>query len=151
MEPAAPTRWSLRHVALGALILGSLIAGLAAWSLRPTLQTNSPAAVAPPPLAAADVLPFEPLSIPDPTPTAEADAPGLTVQVAAVRNAATAAALADRLVDSGFPAYVAPAADASDNLHRVRVGRSLVRPEAEKLAARLSEEQQLDAYLVGHD
>ena len=102
----------------------------------------------PPLLAAADVLPFEPLSIPDPTPTAEADASGFTVQVAGVRNAAAAAALADRLVDSGFPAYVAPAADASDDLHRVRVGRLLPRLKAEQLAARLSEEQQLDTHLV---
>ena len=30
-EPAAPTRWSLRRVVLGGVILGSLIAGLAVW------------------------------------------------------------------------------------------------------------------------
>ena len=107
-----------------------------------------PLLAAPRLLAVADVLPFEPLSSPDPVPAAEADAPGFTVQVLAVRSAVSATALADRLVESGFPAYVAPAADASDDFYRVRVGRSLARAEAEQLAARLSEEQQLDTFLV---
>ena len=82
-EPAAPTRWSLRRVVLGVMILGSLIAGLAVWSLRPTLPTDSPAAAAPvlaaddeypAPLAAGSGAPVPVVRANDP-PTAHLGAP----------------------------------------------------------------------------
>ena len=102
--------------------------------------------------AAADVLPVGlPLlfDLRYRTSTIEVPPPGFTVQVAALRSAAAAAELARRLVNGGFPAYVAPRVpDGADEFYRVRVGHSLTRFEAEQLATRLSEEQQLDTYLV---
>ena len=117
-------------------------------------------------LALVDVLPFQPVAGPDATDPAQsgvlsvepaterdlAEIPqpatqSFTVQVAALRNAAAAEALAARLVDNGYEAYV-DIPSLPDGLYRVKVGRGLSRLRADEIAARLVQEERLDTYLI---
>lgn len=87
-----------------------------------------------------------PIITPAPTRTVE-PAPGRSgwaVQLASMRNADNAAALRDRLIAEGFDAYVQTSAD----LHRVFAGPVSERSEANRLRARLSQEQRLDGFVV---
>ena len=120
----------------------------------------------PPQLTLADVLPLQPFTVPGAAEPAQVDAlpvetttargatepsqpaaQGFAIQVAALRNATAAAALAQQLVNNGYEAYVDDSS-APDGLYRVRVGRGLSRPRADEIAARLVQEESLDTYLI---
>jgi DedD protein len=62
---------------------------------------------------------------------------GWSVQVGAFGSAETARRLVGDLKRDGLTAYVAPLKRSGKTLHRVRVGPTPTRPEADKLAARL--------------
>lgn len=96
----------------------------------------SPPAPAPPPVAEAPR--------PEPSP-----ADGFTVQVAALRGEAEAAAIAQRLVAKGYPAYVlGPSADAPAAVYRVRVGKYADRREAEAVLRRLEREERFRPWIT---
>lgn len=74
---------------------------------------------------------------------------GFVVQVAALRERYAADAIANRLIDKGYPAYVlAPAQGAPAAVYRVRVGTYENRREAEEVAARLESEEQFKPWIV---
>ena len=89
----------------------------------------------------------QPASGSDTTEVPQPDALVFTVQVGAFRNMA-ASALASRLLDAGYAAYVVESPGTANGRHRVRVGRALSRPAAERLAGQLAQELQLDPVLV---
>ena len=69
-------------------------------------------------------------------PTMRTAARRFTIQIAALRDATRAVALAGELKAAGFPAYVEPAA-AEGVWHRVRVGRYATRAAVEKILVQL--------------
>ena len=74
---------------------------------------------------------------------------GRSVQLGAFRDSAGAEALAHRLIDAGFEAYVVePPDDEPTGLHMVRVGDNLGRLAAEQLADRLEREELLETLIV---
>jgi DedD protein len=62
---------------------------------------------------------------------------GYSVQVGAFGSADAARKLVGRLEKDGLSAYVAPLERGGKTLHRVRVGPTATRADADKLAARL--------------
>ncbi len=85
-------------------------------------------------------------------PTLPAESPagaGYTVQVAALRGRAEAAAIAERLVAKGYPAYVVePSPGVPAAVYRVRVGKYVDRREAERVLRRLEQEEQFRPWIT---
>lgn len=82
------------------------------------------------------------------SPRGEPAGPGLAVQVAALRDGAEADAVARRLVERGYPAYVIAPAPGAPPVFRVRVGKYADRREAEAVAARLEREEQFKPWII---
>ena len=71
------------------------------------------------------------------------------IQVAAFNQRGPATALAGRLTDAGYPAYVIEAPPRAERtVFRVRIGTYLDRQAAEAVGRRVRDEQALDWYLV---
>ncbi len=91
---------------------------------------------------------------PGPAATAPTRAPSTTpgafsVQVAAPRDRASAAAIAKRLVAKGYPAYIVePTAGSAPIYYRVRVGPFKSRPEAVEVERRLEKEEQFKPFIT---
>jgi hypothetical protein len=74
---------------------------------------------------------------------------GLTVQIAALPDRDLAQQIADRLVDKGFPAFVAdPANDAPVAMYRVRVGSYTDHGVAERMKRRLETEEHFQPWIT---
>lgn len=74
---------------------------------------------------------------------------GYAVQVAALRSEAEAAAIAQRLVQKGYPAYVVgPSPGAPVSVYRVRVGKFPNRQDAEAVVRRLEQEEQFRPWIT---
>jgi cell division protein FtsN len=79
---------------------------------------------------------------------AEPGGPGIAVQVSAFRVRSEAEALAGRLVDKGYAAYVVAPAPGAPALFRVRVGKFKEQREADRIAQKLKKEEQFDPWIV---
>jgi cell division septation protein DedD len=131
---------------------------------EPLPQQASPEQAAPTPKpesAAATPVAAEATAKPAPaTPPAPPDAPpvvpmttepagsGFAIQVAALREAEEADAMAKRLAGKGYPAYVVSPQRGSAPIYRVRVGKFKERREADTIAARLQKEEQFKPWTV---
>ena len=122
----------------------------------PATEKAAPEPAEPPAIASAAVAlpPTPPVAAATPAPapagtatTLEAGT-GFTVQVTVVGDRAKADALVRRLMQKGFPAYVASPAAGATTLFRVRVGRYAERPEAERIARRLEQEEQFKPWIT---
>jgi cell division septation protein DedD len=69
------------------------------------------------------------------------------VQVQALKSHAAAAALAQRLVAKGYPAFVLSPTSGAPSIYRVQVGRYNDRREAEQVARRLEKEEQYKPWI----
>ncbi|HVC20272.1 MAG TPA: SPOR domain-containing protein [Vicinamibacterales bacterium] len=74
--------------------------------------------------------------------------PGYAVQVAALRDRREADAVARRLVDKGYRAYVVEPAGGRPAVFRVRVGKFRTRREAQVMAIRLEKEEQFKPWIT---
>ena len=80
---------------------------------------------------------------------ADRQAAGYATQVGAYDRRPQADALADRLADAGYPAYVVEARQGPDrSMFRVRIGDYPDRQAAEAVGRRLQDEEALDWYVV---
>jgi len=102
----------------------------------PTATTAPSEPIAPPPAAAPPVVakPAEPVAV---KPTVTSIPGGWSVQVGAFGSADSARKLVGQLKGDGYSAYVAPLNRNGKTLHRVRVGPTATRADADKLAARI--------------
>jgi cell division septation protein DedD len=74
--------------------------------------------------------------------------PGVwVVQVQALKDHGAAAALAQRLVGKGYPAFVLSPVSGAPSIYRVQVGRYNDRREAEQVARRLEKEEQFKPWI----
>jgi len=74
---------------------------------------------------------------------------GYTVQIASIRDRATAEALADRLRRKGYPAFILPhVVPKRGTWYRVRVGHYAQREAAQEVTQRLSGQERLMAYVA---
>lgn len=104
-------------------------------------RAKAPAAPAAPAKAAAD------RPTPAPGDTAEPAGSGFAVQVAALNVRGEADAIARRLIEKGYAAYVVAPANGT-SMFRVRVGKFASRREAEGVAARLQKEEQFKPWIT---
>jgi cell division protein FtsN len=75
--------------------------------------------------------------------------PGYTVQIASIRDRATAEALANRLRRKGYPAFILPhVVPKRGTWYRVRVGHFKQREAALEMTQRLSGQERLMAYVA---
>ena len=75
--------------------------------------------------------------------------PGYTVQIASIRDRATAEALANRLRRKGYPAFILPhVVPKRGTWYRVRVGHYTQREAAQEMTQRLSGQERLMAYVA---
>ena len=121
----------------------------------PTPEPKKAAKASPEPKKAGSPAPPKPSPKPAPSPKADtqekATASGptsFTIQVGAFRDKATADAIVARLKGKGFPAYVATPDAVDSNLFHVRVGSYPSRPDAEKVEARLRDEEKFKPVIV---
>jgi cell division septation protein DedD len=74
--------------------------------------------------------------------------PGVwVVQVQALKDHGAAAALAQRLIGKGYPAFVLSPVSGAPSIYRVQVGRYNDRREAEQVARRLEKEEQFKPWI----
>lgn len=73
---------------------------------------------------------------------------GMAIQVAALRGRAEADAVVARLKGKGYSAYIVPALPGQPAGFRVRVGKFKTRAEAEKVAAKLEQEEQFKPWIT---
>jgi cell division protein FtsN len=88
---------------------------------------------------------------PAPAPSAaagQASSSGYAVQLVAVRERSEADAIAKRLVNKGYQAYVLVPEPGKPPVYRVQVGRFKNRGEADKVAARLRKEEQFKPWVT---
>jgi cell division septation protein DedD len=109
---------------------------------EPEATVRPPAADKPAPSPAP---PTETVGAPDP---AEAPGPGFAVQVAAFNVKREADAVARRLADKGYAAYVQSPADGRPSVYRVRVGTFKTKREADTVAARLKKEEKFIPWIT---
>lgn len=124
--------------------------------------TPAPAPAAPPAVAKTTSRPA-PTEQPKPAqPAAPAGAPadkaaqlppepkgeGMAIQVAALRGRAEADSVVARLKGKGYSAYIVPALPGQPAGFRVRVGKFKTRAEAEKVAAKLEQEEQFKPWIT---
>ena len=105
---------------------------LSAKQVTPTATTAPSEPIAPPPAVVAK--PAEPVAV---KPTVASIPGGWSVQVGAFGSADSARKLVGQLKGDGYSAYVAPLNRNGKTLHRVRVGPTATRADADKLAARI--------------
>jgi len=75
--------------------------------------------------------------------------PAFTVQIASIRDRATAEALADRLRRKGYPAFTLPHVIPNRGTwYRVRVGHFKQREAAQEMTRRLSKKERVMAYVA---
>jgi cell division septation protein DedD len=103
---------------------------------EPPAPAPAPPPPAPAPAAAEQVASGEPAGL------------GFAIQVAALRDGDEADAVARRLSDRGYPAYVLAPAPGAPAVFRVRVGKYPERREAENVAARLEKEEQFKPWIT---
>lgn len=124
-------------------------------SYHTRLQSNTP--------ATEELKPTTPQPPPAPKPEAAAPKPEAApaanvpttgrpgtwvLQIVALRNQSAAASLVQRLVKSGFPAYLENPAPGTPVIYRVRVGRYSDRSEADQVRRRLEKEEQLSSVIT---
>jgi DedD protein len=107
-------------------------------------QSSDPPAAKPaasaPPAAVTEKAAPPPSAGPD---VPQAGRPGVwVIQVHALQNRATAAALVQRLVAKGYPAFLSNPPAGSPEIYRVQIGRYADRREADQVARRLEKEEQ---------
>jgi cell division septation protein DedD len=73
---------------------------------------------------------------------------GMAIQVAALRGRSEADAVVARLKGKGYSAYIVPALPGQPAGFRVRVGKFKTRAEAEKVAAKLEQEEQFKPWIT---
>jgi cell division septation protein DedD len=73
---------------------------------------------------------------------------GFAVQVAALNVRSEADAMAKRLTSKGYSAYVLAAANGNPAVFRVRIGSYKTRREAEAMAAKLQQEEQIKPWVT---
>jgi cell division septation protein DedD len=120
--------------------------------LPPVPPPAAPPARREPPRAAPVPPPVSTVARAEPPPAGAAsisgtdpDGAGYAVQVAALRARVDADTVAERLNGKGYPAYVmSPADGAPASVYRVRVGKFPTLQEANRVAARLEREEQVD-------
>ena len=115
----------------------------AAATPRPDPPARSPSRRAegpPSPPASSSAVPVVPPSA--------APGPGFTVQVAALNVRGEADAIAKRLADKGYAAYVLAPSGGTPNVYRVRVGTFKTRREAESIAAKLQKEERFKPWIT---
>jgi cell division septation protein DedD len=99
-----------------------------------------------------DAPPADPTTpAPEPAAPADAAAPaagGFAVQVAALNLRSEADAMAKRLTSKGYSAYVLAAATGNPAVFRVRIGSYKTRREAEAMAAKLQQEEQIKPWVT---
>jgi DedD protein len=107
-------------------------------SVKPVEEVAEPAS--PPPAAP---------PAPEPAPVASPAGQGnFVVQVAALRQRKEAEAVADRLVNRGYQAFVAEPQPGATPFYRVRVGPFVHRAEAEQIVKRLTQEEQFKPWIT---
>jgi DedD protein len=115
-----------------------------------------PASVAAKPAPPATVAAKPPTTLPRTPPTTLAAAkaattvpPGaFTIQVGAFKDRATADSMVGKLKAKGFAAYVMTPAGGNAQLFNVRVGSFTARPDAERVQARLRDEEKFKPFIV---
>jgi cell division septation protein DedD len=70
------------------------------------------------------------------------------VQVAALARRPEAEAVAKRLADKGYAAYVVTPGNGTPSVFRVRIGPFRTRGEADNMAARLEKEEQFKPWVT---
>lgn len=117
-------------------------------SAVPAETLKSVAAAAPPARTAA--APERPAAKPDAAAPAAQSAGkpgGWIVQITALQDRAACAAIAQRLSNKGYPAFVLDPAPESPRIYRVQVGGYPDRDKAEQAARRLATEEQFKTYV----
>ncbi len=113
-------------------------------------QPPAPERASPRPAASAKATPAPPKASPKASPAAapKAGAPGtLTIQVGAFKDKDTAEGVVARLKKKGYTAFVvAPAG--SDSLFNVRVGSFAARADAERVEAKLRDDEKFKPFIV---
>jgi DedD protein len=85
------------------------------------------------------------------TPTvANVDATGFVVQVGSFGERKNAAELTDRLIASGFPAFLEDIDFRGRAIYRVKVGPKPTRGDADALRQNLADDEQLEGIVVAH-
>jgi len=100
-------------------------------------------APAPPPAAAAP-----PARTSTPASAGEPAGQGWTVQIAAVNVKSDAEAIAKRLSNKGYSAYVVAPPDGTPAVYRVRVGKFPTKREADSVSAKLQKEEQFKPWVT---
>jgi cell division septation protein DedD len=113
----------------------------------------SSAATKPSPATTPAARPAPPVSAAPPTakPTASAapkPAAGFTIQVGAFKDRASADAIVERLKKRGFAAYVVAPDGPNGGLFNVRVGSYPARADAERVEAKLRDEEKFKPFIV---
>ena len=103
-------------------------------------KEERPAPAAPPPAAAPPP--------PAPASAGEPSGQGYTVQIAALNVRSDAEAIAKRLSNKGYAAYVVAPPDGTPAVYRVRVGRFPTKREADTVAAKLQKEEQFKPWVT---
>lgn len=132
-EPAPPVaagQEEVRRVEIDLTAPGQAVTG-GAPHVVPAQPPAEPASAQPPGAA--------PAAAPPEAPAAAAAVGGWAVQVAALSNSESAAAMAAELKRRGFPAFVAQHEAGGRQLYRVRVGPEVRRDSAAALAERLKD------------
>lgn len=116
-----------------------------------TMDGAEEVAKATPPVEAAPVeAKPEPAPKPaEPKPVAATEA-GFVVQVGSFGDQKNAAELTDRLVASGFPAFLEDIDFRGRTIFRVKVGPQPAREDADELRQRLADSEQLEGIVVAH-
>ncbi|HUU35322.1 MAG TPA: SPOR domain-containing protein [Vicinamibacterales bacterium] len=113
-------------------------AGGPSTTAAPRQQTTPSTAGAPAAAQAAEVAPLPP----------EPKGDGIAIQVAFVRGRSEAEALLKRLKSKTYSAYIVPSVAGQPAGFRVRVGKFKTRAEAEKVAAKLEQEEQFKPWIT---
>jgi len=83
-----------------------------------------------------------------PASNAEPAGSGFALQIAALRERNEAEAIAERLANKGYGAYVLSPADGTPAVYRVRIGKFKTRREAETMATKLQKEEQFNPWIT---
>lgn len=119
----------------------------AARSPRPGAKA-SPAAAKPSPAATPSArAPAPPKPTPKPAAASKPAAGTFTIQVGAFKDKDAAESVVARLKKKGFSAFVV-APDGADSLFNVRVGSFTARADAERIQAKLRDEEKLKPFIV---
>lgn len=115
---------------------------------RPAVSdVKQPAPAGPPPVAKETAKPIPaPPALPGPPATPASD--GYVIQVAAMPEHGVADAMAKRLSNKGYSAFVMTADGTRPTMYRVRIGRFKTKREAETIAAKLQKEEQFKPWIT---